>query len=219
MIPGITQIVDWYSILLQGFSVSLQLTAASLIVGIPLGLLLALGVQHKSRLFRVISLVVVEVGRGTPALVLLLFIYYGVPSAGLALSSFVAAVVALGWNTAAYTSEVIRAALQSVPSGQEEAGKAAGLSSHDVFRFVVLPQATRIAMPGLLGFSILIFQGTALAYVISVPELMSVAYGLGYRSFEYLTVFGLAALLYAIVTIPATLIVSYMERQASRYWA
>lgn len=133
--------------LLGGLKISLQVAALSLAIGIPLGLVLALGVGEKSRTARYISLFLVEVGRGAPALVLLQFMYFGLPSAGLTLTSFVAAVVALAWNTGAYTSEIIRASLQSIHLGQREASEALGFSTLDELRFVLLPQGMRWRCP------------------------------------------------------------------------
>ena len=99
MFPTVDEFFEWMPALLGGLKISLQVAALSLAIGIPLGLVLALGVGAKSRTARYISLFLVEVGRGAPALVLLQFLYFGLPSAGLTLPSFVAAVVALAWNT------------------------------------------------------------------------------------------------------------------------
>ena len=112
---------EWFPTLLDGFVLSLQVTGACLLIGIPLGLVLALGVQSKARSLRWIALVIVEIGRGAPVLILMQFAYFGLPTAGLTLSSFMSAVAAMAWCTGAYTSEIIRAGLESVPFGQREA--------------------------------------------------------------------------------------------------
>jgi polar amino acid transport system permease protein len=104
--------------LLSGMVVSLQVTAAVLVIGIPLGLVAALLVQSTVRPLRWLTLAVVEIGRGAPALILLQLAYYGLPSSGLQLSSMGSAIAALSWTTCAYTSEIIRAGLQAVPRGQ-----------------------------------------------------------------------------------------------------
>jgi polar amino acid transport system permease protein len=217
MFPSNEEIIAWMPDLLSGLSISLQVTALSLLLGIPFGLLLALGVLARNRVLRAASLILVEVGRGAPALVLLQFIYFGLPSAGLTIGSFVAAVIALAWNTGAYTSEIIRASLQSIAHGQREAAEALGLNRTDELRFVLLPQGLRVALPALLGFSILIFQGTSLCFAIALPELVSRAYEIGSNTFRYFPALLCAGALYACISIPAALLVSHVEKRASLY--
>jgi len=217
MFPSYEEIITWMPDLLSGLFISLQVTALSLLLGIPFGLLLALGVLARNRALRAVSLILVEVGRGAPALVLLQFIYFGLPSVGLTIESFMAAVIALAWNTGAYTSEIIRASLQSIAHGQREAAEALGLNRTDELRFVLLPQGLRVALPALLGFSILIFQGTSLCFAIALPELVSRAYEIGSNTFRYFPALLCAGALYACISIPAALLVSYVENRASLY--
>ena len=217
MFPSYDEIVVWLPQLLSGLSISVKVAALSLIFGIPLGLFLALGVQARNSVVTGVSLFLVEIGRGAPALVLLQFIYYGLPSAGIAFGSFTSAILALAWNTGAYTSEIIRASLQSVPHGQREAAEALGMSKLDELRIVIIPQALAVALPALLGFSILIFQGTSLCFTIALPELVSRAYGIGSTTFRYFPALLCAGLLYAAISIPAALLVEYLEGRAGAY--
>lgn len=217
MFPTLEEFHEWMPALLGGLKISLQVATCSLIIGVPLGLLLALGVEAKTRAWRILSLFLVEVGRGAPALVLLQFMYFGLPSTGLTMSSFGAAVVALAWNTGAYTSEIIRASLHAIPAGQKEAAEAMGFSALDELRFVLLPQALRVALPALLAFAILILQGTSLCFTIALPELVSNAYEIGSNTFRYMPALLLAGLLYASICVPAAWIVSYVERRSSAY--
>lgn len=210
---------EWLPTLLGGLKVSVEVTAACLALGVPLGLLLALGVQSKSALWRAIALFVVEIGRGAPALILLQFAYFGLPNAGLALSSFASATLALAWTTGAYTSEIIRAGLEAVPHGQKEAAAAIGLSRLDALRYVVLPQGLRVAVPPLFGFSILMLQASSLCFAIALPELVSQAYNVGSNTFRYMSILLLAGLLYAVICIPATIAVSVLERRLGRHAA
>ncbi|TXI07098.1 MAG: amino acid ABC transporter permease [Rhizobium sp.] len=217
MFPSYEEIASWMPDLLGGLSLSLQVTVLSLLFGIPFGLLLALGVLARNKALRAVSLILVEVGRGAPALVLLQFIYFGLPSVGLTIESFAAAVVALAWNTGAYTSEIIRASLQSIAHGQREAAEALGLGRLDELRFVLVPQGLRVALPALLGFSILIFQGTSLCFTIALPELVSRAYEIGSTTFRYFPALLCAGALYACISIPAALLVEHVEKRASLY--
>lgn len=210
---------DWLPTLLGGLLVSLEVTAVCLAIGIPLGLLLALGVQSKRLFLRSLALVIVEIGRGAPALILLQFVYFGLPSAGIALSSFISASLALGWCTGAYTSEIIRAGLEAVPHGQKEAAFAIGLTGWDALRYVILPQGLRVSVPALFGFSILMLQASSLCFAIALPELVSQAYVIGSTTFRYMPILFLAGLLYAVICIPATIAVSALERRLGRHTA
>ncbi|MGO7018552.1 amino acid ABC transporter permease [Rhizobium leguminosarum] len=203
--------------MLDGLKISLQVTGLALFVGIPLGLVLALGVQAKSTVTQMLSMAVVEIGRGAPALILLQFAYYGLPSTGISLSSFGAAAAALSWTTAAYTSEIIRAGLQAVPHGQKEAAVAVGFTHIDALRYVIVPQGLRVAAPALLGFAILMLQATSLCFAIALPELLSQAYMIGTSTFQYLPILLLAGLLYAAICIPATIAVASLERRLGRH--
>ncbi len=210
---------EWLPSLLDGLAVSVEVTGVCLLFGVPLGLVLALGVGARARAPRWAALAVVEVGRGAPALILLQFTYFGLPSAGLSLSSFAAASFALAWCTGAYTSEIIRAGLEAVPRGQAEAAAAIGLTELDALRDVLLPQGLRVALPALLGFAIIMLQASSLCFAIALPELVSQAYAAGSTTFRYLPVLVLAALLYAAICIPATLAVSALERRLGRHAA
>lgn len=214
IVQFLEQTQNWLPQMLGGLKISLIVTGASLAIGIPLGFFLSLGVMSNSKLTRNINLAVVEIGRGAPSLILLQFAYFGLPSAGLTLTSFGASILALSWTTGAYTSEIIRAGLQSVPAGQREASLAIGLTRLDMMRYVVVPQGLRIAIPSLLGFAILIFQTTSLCFAIALPELTSRAYEIGTNTFQYLPALILAGLLYLVICIPATLLVSFVEARS-----
>ena len=206
---------EWLPQLLGGLRISVLVTLSALAVGLPIGFLLSLAVMSKATVPRMAGLAVVEVGRGAPSLVLLLLAYFGLPNAGLTLTAWGASVLALSWSTAAYTSEIIRAGLQSVPQGQREAAMAIGMTRMDVMRFVIVPQGLRIAIPALLGFAILIFQTTSLCFAIALPELTSRAYQIGSSSFQYLPALTLAGLLYLAVCVPATAIVHWVEARST----
>lgn len=209
--------VDYFPDLLGGLGVSLQLTLVTLLIGLPAGLLLALGAGSRNKVLRMITITVIEIGRGTPALVVLQLFYFGLPSAGMTLTSFVAASLALAFTTAAYTSEILRGGLQAVPGGEVEAAHALGMARRDILRFVVIPQGVRIAIPPLMGFAIMVFQATSLAYTIAMPELMSQAYSIGSITFRYLSILTLAGLMYALITIPASSLSNLVEHRLARH--
>ncbi len=204
---------EWLPELLDGLWTSIQLTAAFLAVGLPLGLALGVVLSSTRRPVRALAVLVVEAGRAVPVLVLLYLVYFGLPEADIRLGAFVSATAALGFSFAAYTSEVFRAGIAAVGKGQREAARALGLTNPQELRLVVLPQAIRIVIPPILGWAVIFFQATSLAFAIAVPELLSRAYTLGASSFRYLSVFLLAALLYASVSIPASLAIDYLDRR------
>jgi polar amino acid transport system permease protein len=208
---------EWLPRLLGGLGVSLQVTLLGLLLGIPLGLALAILSSSRLKIIRGATVVAVEIGRGMPALVVLQMVYFGLPTLGITVSSFVATVVALALMTAAYTSEILRAGLRAVPEGEIEASDALGLSRGDTLRFIVIPQGLRIAVPTLLGFSILIFQVSSLAFTIGLPELLSRGYSVGAATFQYLDVLVLAGLLYLVITVPAGWLVEAYEKRVSRH--
>jgi polar amino acid transport system permease protein len=208
---------DWLPRLWDGLLVSLQVTGLSLVLGFVIGLGFALLSSARTRAVRWPAVLLVEIGRGMPALVMLQLVYFGLPGVGVTLNAFPATVVALTLTTAAYTSEIIRAGLRAVPAGELEAANALGLSRADAMRFIVIPQGLRIALPTLMGFAILIFQVSALAFSLGLPELLSQAYSIGASTFRYLDILVLAGLVYLAITIPASWLVDRLERRLSKH--
>ncbi|MCW4466801.1 amino acid ABC transporter permease [Glutamicibacter sp. MNS18] len=211
---------DWIAWLPQlgpGVAISLQLTGMALFFGFPFGLLLAAMAESRLATLRWISFLIVEVGRGLPALVLLYLLYFSLPDMGVILTSMTTAVIALSWNAGAYASEYFRAGLSAVPRGQKEAALTSGFSRWTGFRLVILPQALRISTPPLAGLAVLVFQGSALAFVIAVPELMSKAYEISSMTFRYLSVFSLTAIVYGLITWLFLALVKLLEVRLSRH--
>jgi polar amino acid transport system permease protein len=200
-------ISDWptfFPEFLPGLWVTLRLTLCALLIGLPLGAFFAVLSDSPFKPVRVSTITVVELGRGTPGLIVLYIAYFGMPQVGVVLSAFVAAAVGLGFTTAAYTSEIIRAGIRSIPAGQREAGAALSLTQWQELRLVVLPQALRKVIPPLIGFGILLFQGTSLAYAISVPELLSKAYNIATLTYQFTSALLLAGFMYSVITLTIT---------------
>jgi polar amino acid transport system permease protein len=213
----LTQWLAWMPALTPGLMISLQLTGLSLLFGFPLGLLFAVMAAAKIAPLQWISFFFVEIGRGLPALVLLYLMYFSLPDAGITLTSFTTAVIALSWNTGAYASEYFRAGIAAVPLGQREAALTSGLRGWTGFRLIILPQALRISTPPLAGLAVLIFQGSALAFVIAVPELMSKAFEIGSITFQYLSVYSLTAVVYGSLTLVFLGLVRLLEQRLGRH--
>ncbi|VVO67474.1 putative glutamine ABC transporter permease protein GlnP [Pseudomonas fluorescens] len=217
MISTFNDWAEWFPRLWSGYLLSLEVASLSLLIGIPLGLLWAIGGQAKTKAIRWACVVLVELGRGGPVLILLQFLYFGLPNTGLTLSSLSASIVALAWSTGAYTSEIIRAGLNAVAAGQREAAQTLGLNRSDILRIIIIPQGLRIALPPLLGFALLILQATSLCFTIALPELISAANDIGSETFQYMSILSLTGLMYALVCVPATFAVNYLERHLGRH--
>ena len=213
----LTQWLSWLPNLTPGLLVSLQLTGLSLLFGFPLGLLFAVMAASKLAPLQWVSFLFVEIGRGLPALVLLYLLYFSLPDAGITLTSLTTAIIALTWNTGAYASEYFRAGIASVPLGQKEAALTSGLRGWTGFRLIILPQALRISTPPLAGFAVLVVQGSALAFVIAVPELMSKAFEIGSITFEYLSVYTLTAVIYGTLTLIFLGLIRVLEQRLGRH--
>lgn len=203
--------------LLGGLRISVLLTAVSLVLGGPAAVALAFGVTAHRALVRWPATLIVEFGRGAPVLVVLQLAYYGLPQAGLTLSAMMSAIAALTWMTAAYMAEYLRGGLAAVPAGEIEGCQALGMNQRDTMRYIMIPQGFRIALPSLMGFTVMLFQATSLAYTVAVPELMSRAYSIGSSNFRYLSIFVAAGLLYAAISVPCTWLSVWVERRLNRH--
>jgi polar amino acid transport system permease protein len=209
-------VVEYLPQLLPGLGMSFLLLAALVAIGTPLAFVLAFGLRNSSPIVRWITVAVVEIARGMPSLVLLYLVYFGLPSAGLQLTAFAAAALALGLNYAGYVSETVKSGLESLPKGQFEAADALGLDRWTKMRFIVIPQAMKVITPPLLSWIIVYFQTTSIAFAIAVPELTSVAYSIAASNYQYLAIFVVAGLLYAAISIPGSQIVAYLEGRTKK---
>ncbi|MEA2082118.1 MAG: ABC transporter substrate-binding protein/permease [Elusimicrobiota bacterium] len=186
--------------LLKGFAITLQIASSSILIGfilsIPCGLLLRYG-SGVWFFPHLLVRTIVDFLRATPVLIQLLFVWMG-----LGLSPIMAAVVTLSANAAAYMSEVIRSGLMSVNPGQARAAQALGLSAWKSFRYVVWPQAFRIAIPTLMNSVVSLVKDTALVAIISIPEVIREAQSIISVTFEPAKYYFIAALLFFVVTFP-----------------
>lgn len=199
--------------LLRGLVVSLKLFVVSTVGGLTGGFALSLLCMHRSRAVRGAFIMIVEIGRGIPSLVMLQLFYYGLPSAGIRLEAMPAAWLALASTTAAYSAEILRGGYEAVPDSQRAAGRALGLAPMQVFWHVVLPQGLRTAVAPVVGFCLQMFQATSLAFALSIPELLSRAYEVGNLSYRYLAILSLAGIIYAFVGLPMLSLTRLLERR------
>ncbi|SDC47518.1 ABC transporter substrate-binding protein/permease [Nocardioides lianchengensis] len=196
---------------------TIPLTVISFVAGLALALALALARLSGVRLLDWPARAYVSLIRGTPLLVQLFIVFYGLGQVGLKLPSFAAACLALSLNVAGYAAEVIRASILSVPRGQFEAATTIGMDSWQTMRRIVLPQASRIAVPPLGNTLLSLIKDTALASVVLAPELFRAAQDAAALSTEYLPLYCFAALYYWVICYLVSLAQQPLERRLGRY--
>jgi polar amino acid transport system permease protein len=192
---------------------TLQLAFGALVIGLIVGLLVALARLSNSRPWRRAALFYIEVFRGTPALVQLFIVYFSLTEIGVQFSSFQAAMIGLGLNAAAYLSEIYRSGLEAVPKGQVEAAKAIGMPHLKVLRWVVLPQAIRIVLAPIGNVAISLLKDTSVASLIAAPDLMLRAQDLSSVYFMPLEIYILVGAIYFALCYPLSLGVGLLERR------
>jgi His/Glu/Gln/Arg/opine family amino acid ABC transporter permease subunit len=199
--------------LLRGLLVTLQIAALGCGIGLGLGTCLGVAQALGPRIARLIVTLYVTLIRGTPMLMQIIFIFYVLPQCGIHIPAFWAATTAIGLNSAAYISQVIRSGIASVSRGQIEAARVLGLDSGTIIYLIILPQAIRAVLPALGNEFITLVKDSSLASTIGVAELSKEGSLIRSRTLDALTVFFGVALLYLIVTTTLSFCVSYLEKR------
>lgn len=206
-------ITSFTKILIPGIKVTVPLTLISFVLSLILGLLLAIVQIADIKILKQISKFYVWVFRGTPLIVQLFIIFFGLPSIGIVLDAFPAAVIGFGLNLAAYNAEVFRSAIAAIPKGQSEAAYMIGLSYFQTMYRVILPQSFPIAFPSLFNNLISLLKDTSLAASITVVELFTVTQQIAARTYEPFALYMEAALIYLIFSTLLTWLQSYLEKK------
>jgi His/Glu/Gln/Arg/opine family amino acid ABC transporter permease subunit len=209
--PGI--IARTWSFFLRGVWMTAVMAMTALALGLPIGLALALARVQSSRFFSVPAAVYVEIVRGTPLLVQILFVYFVLPTFGINLPAYASGVLALTLNAAAYISETIRAGILSIDAGQMEAARALGMSYWQAMRRIILPQTFRRVVPPLTNEGIALLKDSSLVSVIGLTELARTGQELASRYAAPLTIWPFVALLYLVLTFPLTRVAERLERR------
>lgn len=192
----------------------IQLALGAMALALVLGLLVALARLSKSRILRAVALVYVEIMRGTPLLVQLVYIFFVLPAIGINIDPVPAGILGLGLNYAAYLSEVFRSAILSVEGGQTEAALSLGYTPTKALWKVVLPQSFIVSLGPIGNYFIAMVKDTALTSVIAVTEILKTANVINAQTFETTQVYTAAALLYLLISLPLSRIVSALEKRA-----
>ncbi len=203
--------------LLKGAMYTIVLSLGGMFFGLLLGFGLALMRLSALRLLSWTSRIYVSFFRGTPLLVQLFMIYYGLPQLGIQLDPLPAALVGFSLNMAAYVCEILRAAISSIDKGQWEAAASIGMTRAQTLRRAILPQAARTALPPLGNSFISLVKDTALAATIQVPELFRQAQLITARTFEIFTMYLAAALIYWLLATALATLQNHLEARVNRH--
>jgi L-cystine transport system permease protein len=198
---------------------TIPLTVISFVLGLVLALVVALLRLSSVSALSALARGYVSLIRGTPLLLQLFIIYYGLPSLGVTIDPFPSAVIAFTLNVGGYASEVVRAAILAVPRGQWEAAATVGMGYPTTLRRIVLPQATRVAVPPLSNTLIALVKDTSLASTIQVTELLRKAQEAAAPTFEFFALYGVAAVYYWVICLALSFTQSRLETRLDRYVA
>lgn len=207
-------IIEYAPFLWKGTLLTIGLSISSILIGTVLGLLIGLGKIMKNRLLAFPFVVYITIFRGTPLLVQILIVHYGVvPYFTGETNAIAAAIIALSLNSAAYIAEIFRAGIQSMDVGQMEGARSLGLSHVQAMRYIILPQAFKRMIPPLGNEFIILVKDSSLVCVIAAQELMYWGRAMGGQYFKVWEPYLTAAVIYLILTLFITGILSFIERR------
>lgn len=198
-------------LLLAGIKVTIPLTVISFTIGLIIALFTALVQTAKVPVLRQLARFYVWIIRGTPMIVQLFVVYFGLPSIGVLLEPFPSAVIVFSLSVGAYCSETVRAAIESIPKGQLEAGYCVGMSYAQTMRRIIIPQALKTAFPPLSNSLIGLVKDTSLAYSVAIVEIMATAQRVASRTYDYFWLYIEAGLVYLIFCTILTWLQRYFE--------
>lgn len=201
--------------MMKGTVVTLKLTAGALLIGLVIGLPLSLLRVYGGKGVQRICLAYLTFFRGTPLLVQLFVVYYGLPELGVSFSRMTAAFLTLGCNSSAYQCEYFRGAIQAVSRGQMRAARGIGMSKFQGIRHIVLPQALRLVIPAWSNEFVAMIKYTAIVFLIAVPDLMSRAKILSSQNFAPIQTYILVALIYLVLVGGMSLVLHGIQKALS----
>lgn len=204
-------------ILIPGLTRTIPLAAISFAIAMVIAILTAMAQYAKIPVLTQIIRFYIWIFRGTPPLVQLFVVFYGLPRAGILIDPFPAAVIVFSLNEGAYSSEIVRAALESVPVGQMEAGYCVGMTYMQTMRRIILPQAMRTAFPSLSNSLIALVKNTSLAANITVTEMFMTTQRIVARTYEPLLLYLEVGLIYLIFSTLLTFLQSWGEKRLGAY--
>lgn len=217
MVIDFQLIREYLPIFFQGVQITLQIAALSCAIGLGFGTVLALIQTSTFAPLRFLVTVYVTLIRGTPMLIQILFAYYALPQFGLHIDTLWIAVIAIGLNSAAYISQILRSGINSIHKGQIEAAQVLGFSKKQIIYYIVLPQAVRVVLPALGNEFITLIKDSSLASIIGVAELSKQSRFVITKTFDAISVYCVVAVLYLTLTSAISLLINYLERKMNHH--
>lgn len=204
---------NYYMFFVNGAKFTIFLAFFTVLIGVMLGVILALMKLSKKKILNLIATAYVEFIRGTPVLVQLYIVFYGLPHIGISLPDFVAGIIALSVNSSAYVAEIIRAGIQAVDKGQMEAARSLGMPPAMSMRYIIIPQAIKNILPALGNEFIVVIKESSIASIIGIHELMYNADTVRGNTFQPFAPLIVAAIIYFLMTFTLSKIVGAFERR------
>jgi len=201
--------------LLKGALLTIFFSATSEVIGIIIGLVTSVIRVTRIKVLSQLAVVYVDLFRGTPLLMQIIFVYYALPYLGINLPAIAAGIIALSINSGAYVSEIFRAGIESIDKGQTEAARSLGLSYMQAMRYVIIPQTIKRVLPPLTNEFVALIKDSSLLSVIAIAELMRTAKEMMSWKMNPSSLTA-AAIIYLIITLPLTRYVSYMEKKLKK---
>ena len=209
-----------FPVLVNAAAMTVQVTIGALIVALVLGLILAFMRISRLRILRYPALVYTDLMRGTPALVQIFIIYFGLSDLGIEFDPVSAAIIGLGMNGAAYAGEIYRAGIEAIHRGQMEASLSLGMTPVKAMRYIILPQALRLMLPPLCNYAILLVKDTAIISTIAAPEIMFEARRMVQATFMHSIsgqIYLFCAIFYLALTLPLSQVAKRLEKARERW--
>ena len=197
----------------EGLLITFQVAFVSLGIGILIGFPAAFTRVYGPKWLQWIVIAFIEILRGTPVLVQLFLVYYGLPQFGVTFSAFISAYIALGLNSGAYQTEYFRGAIQAIGSGQMMAARSIGMTRIQAIRHVIMPQALRLAIPAWSNEAVSMIKISSILYLIAVPEMMTVAKELLTRYYNPFQTYITVGIVYLIVIGVITILLNQLEKR------
>lgn len=197
----------------EGLLITFQVAFVSLGIGILIGLPAAFARVYGPKWLQWIVTAFIEILRGTPVLVQLFLVYYGLPQFGVTFSAFTSAYIALGLNSGAYQTEYFRGAIQAIGSGQMMAARSIGMTRMQAIRHVIMPQALRLAIPAWSNEAVSMIKISSILYLIAVPEMMTVAKELLTRYYNPFQTYITVGIVYLIIIGVITILLNQLEKR------
>lgn len=198
--------------LLRGAGMTLLLTLEGLAAGFVLGLAATLARTYGNKFWRGLAVAYIELFRGTPLLVQVFLLYYGLPGLGITLTREWAAFIALGLNSGAYQAEYLRGAILAIGEGQMIAGRAIGMSKWATVFHIILPQSLRLAIPAWANEPVSLLKSTSVVFLIAVPELMARAKAIASRTYDPIGSYLAVAVIYLVLVFVVDFAMKWLER-------